>query len=1039
MTGRGNVSVRERPAATAPALPPPGSDPGRRPDGGRVRSVLTAGGGVVIGTALAPLAAAGAAASAAVRRPGGLVAVMLLLICTPVQFDVGGSVFGLGDVASVGLVLVAAAVLWRSGRRLDRRCALLFGGLAAAGALATLAAADPFGSAVGWVRYLQLFVLVPVAVAVAVRERRDLLLVVNSLIMAAVVEGAVGVWQFLSGTGAYYGGEPIRAVGTFGATDVIAMSVVVGLGLVLAAGLALARTGPARVGYLVVAVALMVPLGLSLSRGSWISTGIALLVVLLAAGRRTFFTVAAAATAVLIVVVGGLGVGSEVLTERLDSITSSVASPDSSVTDRYDLWSTAVAIWSDHPVTGVGIKAFPQYRDGHAPLGLSSASDIDQAGSGFEHQELLSPHNQYLLVLSEQGIVGAGVFTLLMLVLVGGSLLALRRSEPWLRGIGLGVLGLSVWQVLQFVYGDVGGASSLITSVTLGLAAWWAFESPRRPVPAGRAAPVTPAAVRTTLARPPRVAAGTARALPVLSPTARVGVARAAAVSAVLAAVGSMFGLVRDLLVAAFFGATTETDAFLVAWTVPETLAPLLIEGAMAFVLVPAFGRALVAQEEGREVSRITGVPVVTDPVRELMEGTAPVILAALGAFGLAVGVAAPWLVDALAPGLADPQLAALCMRIVAVTIPLLGIAGYLAAALRTHHRFAAPAAIYLAYNVGIIATILLSHDTIGVVGAAVGISVGAGLMVLVQAPSAMRALPRPRTYSLRRRTDLFVFAALVPVAAYTVARQAQTFVERFAGAGLPEGTISHLNYAQKVSQIPITLSFMAAAVTFPMFARSVAAGRSDEARRRMEIDLVVVGAVALVVAAYLWVFAPSVVATLFERGAFTPDDTADTASIMRVYVLGLLGQAVVSLLVRPYFTFEGRLWFPGASMAVGLIVTGAATFLFVGGLGAVGIAAANALGITVTAVMLAAGSGRRLSVAPGRVAYARLAAVAVPVLAGTGAGLAVRGLLEGLPAPVEAALGGAVVVLTAAGVGALGWWGLASRGRARGRGVGPS
>ena len=508
-------------------------------------------------------------------------------------------------------------------------------------------------------------------------------------------------------------------------------------------------------------------------------------------------------------------------------------------------------------------------------------------------------------------------------------------------------------------------------------------------------------------------------------------VAKAAALSAVLAAAGAALGLGRDLLVAALFGANDQTDAFFVAWTVPETTAPLLIEGAMAFVMVPAFGRALAAAEQRRAANAsdaAAGAPVTTlDPTRELIEATFLRIVVALSVVAAVVALAAPWLIALLAPGLPDPDLAARCLRAVAVTVPLFGVAGYLAAALRTHGVFGPPAAINLAYNAGIILTILLTARWLGVLGAAIGISVGAALMVATQLPSMLRRVPLPRLLSLRRTTELLAFAAFVPVAAYSLVRQAQVLIERFAaappawfGPPLAEGTISHLNYAQKIAQIPITLSFMAAAVTFPIFAKSVASGSLDEARRRMEVDTVVLGGIALLVIGYLEIYAPDVVEVLFQRGEFTPEDTAATAAILRVYVLGILGQALVSLLVRPFFSYQSRIWFPTAAMSWGLLVTAVATFALVKPFAAAGIAAANALGITVTAVILAVGARTRLSTAPAPAAYGRLALLALPVAVAVGVGLLVHRLLSGAPAVVLAAAGGVAMVLVTGGLCAL-------------------
>jgi putative peptidoglycan lipid II flippase len=170
----------------------------------------------------------------------------------------------------------------------------------------------------------------------------------------------------------------------------------------------------------------------------------------------------------------------------------------------------------------------------------------------------------------------------------------------------------------------------------------------------------------------------------------------------------------------------------------------------------------------------------------------------------------------------------------------------------------------------------------------------------------------------------------------------------------------------------------------------------------------------------YLEIYAPAVVEVLFQRGEFTAEDTAATAAILRVYVLGILGQAMVSLLVRPFFTYQSRIWFPAAAMLWGLLVTAVATFALVKPFAAAGIAAANALGITVTAVVLAVGARTRLSTAPAPAAYGRLALLGLPVAVAVCVGLLVHRLLSGAPAVVLAGAGGVAMVLVTGGLCAL-------------------
>jgi putative peptidoglycan lipid II flippase len=505
-------------------------------------------------------------------------------------------------------------------------------------------------------------------------------------------------------------------------------------------------------------------------------------------------------------------------------------------------------------------------------------------------------------------------------------------------------------------------------------------------------------------------------------------IARAAAATAALTVVSALTGLVRDQTIAHLYGAGAATDAFLVAWTVPEIAATLLIEDAMALVLIPAFSLALSRRAAAKAAG--TGGP---DPVRALLTRTLPRLLLALACASGLLMVGAPWLVHVLAPGLADPELAVQCTRLTAVTLLTFGTAGFLSAGLRSHGRFVPPAAIYVAYNIGIVATVVVLHSLWGVRAAALGVAVGGALMVLLQLPFFLRQMPRrparaapgrvsripagPRRLARRLspvalrarevppplshrasttstscdpppcdasprpfgpgetplhqtpRADprqsakhaLVVGAGvLAPIALFTISRQSQVLVERYLASSLPAGAISHLNYAQKVAQIPMALSLMICTVTFPLVARALADGEAEQVRRRVERDLAAAAFVVLLGAAYVFACAPQIIELLFQRGAFTARDTEATASVMRVYAIGLLGHSMVGAVVRPFFSTGRPTWYPAFTMVAGLIVTISGGVVLSRLWGTHGIAAANAAGITLTAVLLLAGTGLR-------------------------------------------------------------------------------
>ncbi|MGW5686434.1 lipid II flippase MurJ [Nonomuraea sp. NPDC003754] len=472
---------------------------------------------------------------------------------------------------------------------------------------------------------------------------------------------------------------------------------------------------------------------------------------------------------------------------------------------------------------------------------------------------------------------------------------------------------------------------------------------------------------------------------------------KAASLTAVLVGLGFLLGFGRDLLMARTFGADSGTDAFLVAWMVPETAAPLLIEGAMAFLMVPLFSRAAE----------------LDDDVRHLISATLPHMGVALLALSLVTAAGAPWLVGVLAPGIADPALAVGCMRFTSVTILMFGLAGYASAALRANDVFGPPATVTVAYNVGIVACVWCFHD-LGVSAAAVGVAIGGLGMVLVQAPSFVRRLGLPRRPAARM---LLPLGAFVPVAAFTLERQGQVFVERFVGSSLAEGSISHLNYAQKIAQVPMMLSLVVATVSFPHLVRAITAGDVAAARRRLTDDLLAAAAIVLLATAVLVVCAPDIVRLLLQHGAFTDADTAATAEIMRIYALGLLGQAVVGVVCRVFFCGSRPSWFPAMAMMAGLAATIA---LATPSAEAADIAAANAAGITLTAVILLAGLRGPAVGMPVREiagpAVRLLVAAAVTAAAGWGT----RSLLEGLPSAAALVLAALAMTVTFCAVTAL-------------------
>ncbi|MCE7080672.1 O-antigen ligase [Streptomyces sp. ST2-7A] len=421
-------------------------------------------------------------------------AAVTLLLAVPVPLPLpGAAATGVADLASLFLVLCCVPLLLRprpaGAERLSPRVLLVVAVPAVACAVVTVAAGDPLAAVPGFARHLQVFVLIPLALLVALRAPGPARWAAALLLLPAVVQGTVGTIQYLTGTGASYMGEDIRAVGTYGPQNVMGMAGVVAAGMVVAVAFALGgpprapdarrtRTPRALTRSLAAplcAVALLVPLVVSFSRGAWIATAVACAAMLLLAGRlsrRVLLLLACGS----VLAVGLAAAGSGQVADRLTSIVRVTDTPDQSVIDRYALWDAALTMWREEPWTGVGPRGFADHRDAAASVALSSGSDTGGAGWEFERQQLLSPHNMYLLVLAEQGLLGATATFGAWAVLLVGCLRRLRIVPPGpSRRLGLAATGLLLWQLVNFLYADIGGPTTVVTGLAFGLAAWWAL------------------------------------------------------------------------------------------------------------------------------------------------------------------------------------------------------------------------------------------------------------------------------------------------------------------------------------------------------------------------------------------------------------------------------------------------------------------------------------------------------------------------------------------------------------------------------------
>jgi putative peptidoglycan lipid II flippase len=440
------------------------------------------------------------------------------------------------------------------------------------------------------------------------------------------------------------------------------------------------------------------------------------------------------------------------------------------------------------------------------------------------------------------------------------------------------------------------------------------------------------------LAATPGAAAGAPAA------DATPGVARHVGKVSAATLASRVLGLARDQVFAALFGAGTAADAFNMAFRVPNLVRDLFAEGAMSASFVPTFTEWRA--KHGDDAAWALG--------RQLMASLLLVLLGlcVLGWF------AAPAIVDLMAGGFgAVPgklDLTVLLTRIMLPFLPAMALSAAAMGMLNARGVFFVPAFAPALLNVGMILfglaaiPICRAQGWPVITGFAVGVVLGGALQFAVQLPALGRLgfrfrLEWPAWHPGVRRVALLMLPATVGLAA----TQLNVFVSQAIAASFREGSVSWLQYAFRLMQLPIGLFGVAVAtVSLPAMSRAAVANDALQLRATLSESVRLVFLLTVPCALYLAVFARPIIALLFQHGAFQPADTRATGDALLMYCIGLPAFAAVGIFTRAYYALgdtrtpvRSTFVAVGSNLALNLLFVGPLAFL---GLGHQGLALAT-------------------------------------------------------------------------------------------------
>ena len=365
-----------------------------------------------------------------------------------------------------------------------------------------------------------------------------------------------------------------------------------------------------------------------------------------------------------------------------------------------------------------------------------------------------------------------------------------------------------------------------------------------------------------------------------------------------LTSLSRIFGLLRDMVIARLFGASLATDAFFVAFRIPNVLRRLFAEGALTVSFIPIFKDAQIkgGRAEAKEIVNVV-FTFMTLAVAVL------VVLAV---------IFAPLIVKVIAGGFDNPEKYELTVYLTRLTFPylfLICIVAFSMGVLNSVGHFAAPAFAPVLLNLSIITAALSLGPYLDepVVSLSIGVIIGGLLQVLLQVPFLIREGYFPSlSFDFRnpalKKLLLLMGPALFGIAVY----QLNIFISTIIASYLPEGSVSYLYYADRFFQLPLGIFVISMATALlPTMSEQVSMGRLDSMRDSIAFSIKVMSFITIPAAAGLFALSVPLFSLFFQRGEFDYDTTLKSASALRYFAAGLWAIGCVKIVVPAFYAMQ--------------------------------------------------------------------------------------------------------------------------------------
>lgn len=433
----------------------------------------------------------------------------------------------------------------------------------------------------------------------------------------------------------------------------------------------------------------------------------------------------------------------------------------------------------------------------------------------------------------------------------------------------------------------------------------------------------------------------------------KVNLLKALATVSSMTLISRVFGFVRDVVIARTFGAGLATDAFFVAFKIPNLLRRLFAEGAFSQAFVP-----ILAEYKNRHGEQDT---------RLLVDHVAALLALTLFVVTLVGVAAAPVIIYIGAPGFAaTPEKFDLTVSLLRVTFPYILFISLVALAggiLNTYSRFSVPALTPVLLNLSFIGFALWAapHFDPPVMALAWAVFCGGVLQLLFQVPFLLRIRMLPRFRLDLKDTGVWRIMRQMGPAVFGVSvGQVSLLINMIFASFLVTGSVSWLYYADRLMEFPTGLLGVAlGTILLPSLSRHYAEHSAEAYSRLLDWGLRLTLLLALPAAAALALLAVPLTTTLFQYGAFSASDVFATRNAVIAYSVGLAGLILVKVLA-PGFYAQQDIRTPVKIALVTLAATQVMNFIFIWPLKHTGLALAIGLGACLNAALLYRGLRKR-------------------------------------------------------------------------------